>query len=121
MARHLRVARICKARFPELFFVGTGYSYLQEYVAHVAEHEVGAGHADFVGIGRMVLVYPRMPADALAGRKMERRLICRTFSDCTSGPRAGLVSGCYPLDPHYRDTQQARDLAEIKRKGIPAR
>ncbi len=37
---------------------------------------------DFVGLGRMVLAYPEMPADVLAGRPLDRKHICRTFSDC---------------------------------------
>ena len=71
-------------------------------VAHVAQHEVGAGHVDSVGLGRMVLSYPELPADVLAGRTPDRRRICRTFSDCTTGPRNGLQSGCFPLDEHYK-------------------
>ena len=57
---------------------------------------------DFVGLGRMVLSYPEMPADVLAGRGMDRKRICRTFSDCTTAPRNGLISGCYPLDDYYK-------------------
>ena len=36
----------------------------------------------------------------LAGQELDRRLVCRTFSDCTTAPRNGLVSGCYPLVPY---------------------
>jgi hypothetical protein len=104
---HLNAVRRCKAAFPELPLVGTGYSYLQEYLPHVAQHEVGRGHVDLVGIGRMVLAYPELPADVLAGRPLDARRICRTFSDCTTGPRNGLVSGCFPLDPHYRALPEA--------------
>ena len=60
---------------------------------------VRTGGADFIGLGRMALSYPEMPADVLAGRPLRRKQICRTFSDCTTAPRNGLVSGCYPLDP----------------------
>jgi hypothetical protein len=49
----------------------------------------------------MVLSYPEFAADVLAGRPLRRASICRTFSDCTTGPRNGLVSGCYPLDKFY--------------------
>jgi hypothetical protein len=50
----------------------------------------------------------------LAGRALDRRAICRTFSDCTTAPRNGLPSGCYPLDPRYRDGPDAARLAQIK-------
>jgi NADPH2 dehydrogenase len=102
VAQHLRTVRACKAAFPDLSLVGTGYTYLQEWLPNVAQHEVGGRHVDFVGIGRMVLSYPEMPLDVLRGNPLQRKKICRTFSDCTTGPRKGLRSGCYPLDDFYK-------------------
>ncbi|MEW6071981.1 MAG: NADH:flavin oxidoreductase [Planctomycetota bacterium] len=116
VATHLRVTRACKARFPALLVVGTGYTYLQEWLPHVAQHEVGRGHVDFVGIGRMALVYPELPRDVLAGRPLDRRRICRTFSDCTTAPRRGLISGCYPLDEYYRSLPAAAELLRRERR-----
>jgi len=43
-------------------------------------------------------------------------LICRTFSDCTTAPRAGLVSGCYPLDPFYKERPERVELTQAKRR-----
>jgi 2,4-dienoyl-CoA reductase-like NADH-dependent reductase (Old Yellow Enzyme family) len=77
---------------------------------------IRTGKADFIGIGRMALTYPDLCADVLAGRPLQRRRICRTFSDCTSAPRNGLVSGCYPLDPFYKHRPEAAALVEIKAK-----
>jgi len=116
VAEHLRIARSCKQSFPEMLFVGTGYTYLQEWLPHVAQHEVRHGHVDSVGLGRMVLSYPDLPADVLAGRPMQRKKVCRTFSDCTTGPRNGLPSGCYPLDEHYRSREDAKTLKAIKER-----
>jgi hypothetical protein len=67
----------------------------------------------------MVLSYPGLPADVLAGKPLTRGAICRTFSDCTSGPRNGLVSGCFPLDPFYKGHPDAARLKAIK-EGTPA-
>jgi hypothetical protein len=67
-----------------------------------------------VGLGRLALSYPEMPADFLAGRPLDRKRFCRTFSDCTTAPRNGLVSGCYPLDAFYKELPEAKTLAEIK-------
>jgi NADPH2 dehydrogenase len=61
-----------------------------------------------------VLAYPEMPADILAGRALHRKKICRTFSDCTTGPRLGLVSGCYPLDEFYKTHPDAEKLKRLK-------
>ena len=45
---------------------------------------------------------------------MNVKKICRTFSDCTTGPRLGLVSGCFPLDPFYVQHPAAATLKELK-------
>jgi 2,4-dienoyl-CoA reductase-like NADH-dependent reductase (Old Yellow Enzyme family) len=100
---------------PDLVVVGSGYSYLQEWLPHVAQRCVGGGLVHAVGLGRMALSYPELPAHVLAGRPLDRRLLCRTFSDCTTAPRKGLISGCYPLDPFYRAHEDFRHLAEAKK------
>ncbi len=113
---HLRVTRACKAAFPNLLLVGTGYTYLQEYLPHVAEYEVANGHVDFVGLGRMLLVYPELLHDVLAGTPVDRRRICRTFSDCTTAPRNGMLSGCFPLDPYYKERPEASAVKALRNK-----
>lgn len=114
VARQIRVTAQLKAAHPDLLIVGSGYSYLQDWLPNVAEAVVASGGVDFVGLGRMVLSYPELPADVLAGRGLQRKRICRTFSDCTTAPRNGLISGCYPLDPYYKVMPEAEQLAAIK-------
>src|SRR5579884_4424056 len=114
VARQLALTADLKRHRPALAIVGSGYSYLQEWLPHVAQAVVRGGGADFVGLGRLALSYPEMPADVLAGRPLDRKRLCRTFSDCTTAPRNGLVSGCYPLDPFYKESPEARTLANIK-------
>jgi 2,4-dienoyl-CoA reductase-like NADH-dependent reductase (Old Yellow Enzyme family) len=115
VARHIDATARLKASFPNLIFVGSAYSYLQDWLPHVAQHTVRRGMTDIVGLGRMVLAYPELPADVLAGRPLQRKKICRTFSDCTTGPRLGLVSGCYPLDPLYLNHPDGQRLKEMKK------
>jgi len=76
---------------------------------------VRAGDVDLVGLGRMVLSYPELPQDCLVRGTLARRKVCRTFSDCTTAPRHGIVSGCYPLDDYYKDLPEAERVAEAKR------
>lgn len=116
VARQIAATAALKQQFPGIAIVGSAYSYLQEYLGHVAQHVIRTGMADFIGLGRMVLSYPEMPADILAGRTLRRKSICRTFSDCTTAPRNGLVSGCYPLDDYYKKTPEAEILKEIKKQ-----
>jgi NADPH2 dehydrogenase len=114
VARQINVVKQLKALFPNLILVGTGYSYLQEYLPLVAEHYVRNNHVDVVGVGRAMLSYPAMLAHATTRGKLESRHICRTFSDCTTAPRNGLRSGCYPLDDYYKKFEDAPRLKEIK-------
>ena len=114
VARQIEATARLKADFPGLVFVGSAYSYLQEWLPNVAERVLRDARADFVGLGRMVLAYPELPADLLAGRPLDRKRVCRTFSDCTTAPRKGLPSGCYPLDPFYAKRPEAAQLKEIK-------
>ncbi|MCA9873225.1 MAG: hypothetical protein KC441_06210, partial [Anaerolineales bacterium] len=115
VARQIAITAQLKAQFPDLAIVGTGYSYLQEWLPRVAQSVIRQGMADFVGLGRMMLSYPQLPADVLTGKPLQRKLFCRTFSDCTTAPRGGLVSGCYPLDDFYKQRPEAAQLAEAKK------
>lgn len=69
VARHLAVTAALKQAVPQLTYVGGGYSYLQQFLPHVAQPRVRRNQVDLVGIGRM----HRASADAvpsmLAGRR----------------------------------------------------
>ncbi len=116
-ARQIEVTAQLKRRFPDLVFVGSGYSYLQEWLPAVGSGAVRSCMTDFVGLGRMTLAYPQLPADVLAGRPLQRKRICRTFSQCTTGPRLGLISGCFPLDPFYKQRPEREQIR--RQKGSP--
>jgi len=115
VARQVAVTAELARRHPAITFVGGGYSYLQEWLPNVGQAVVAAGGASSVGLGRMILSYPDLAADVLAGRPLQSRLLCRTFSDCTTAPRAGLVSGCFPIDPFYKDHPQRVQLTQAKK------
>ena len=116
VARQIQVTNEIKKKFPNLAIVGSAYSYLQEWLPNVAEAVIDQGMADFVGLGRMVLSYPEMPDDILKGNQLVRGNICRTFSDCTTSPRIGMISGCFPLDSYYKKMPEATKLKEFKKK-----
>jgi len=116
VARQMRATRGLKERFPNLIVVGTAYSYLQDFLPHVAQAAVREGWVDAVGLGRMTLAYPEILWDAAHGRAVEHKRVCRTFSDCTTAPRNGLPSGCYPLDGYYKGSEMAVRLAAIKKQ-----
>lgn len=116
VARQIHVVRQIRAVAPKsLAVIGTAYSYLQEFLPHVAQAVVREGWTDMVGLGRMVLSYPDMLAEAVEKGALSTKLICRTFSDCTTAPRNGLPSGCYPLDKHYTAKPEFEALKKIKK------
>jgi 2,4-dienoyl-CoA reductase-like NADH-dependent reductase (Old Yellow Enzyme family) len=116
VARQINAVRQIKAKASKnLVLVGTGYSYLQEYLPHVAQYIVGHGWSDMIGLGRMVLSYPTVLADAIQSGVLATKSICRTFSDCTTAPRNGMISGCYPLDKYYSAKPEFAKLKEIKK------
>jgi 2,4-dienoyl-CoA reductase-like NADH-dependent reductase (Old Yellow Enzyme family) len=116
VARQINAVRTLKRQTPPtMVLVGTAYSYLQEYLPHVAQAVVRARWADAIGLGRAVLSYPDVLWEATQGKALDGRRICRTFSDCTTAPRNGLISGCYPLDEYYAHRPEAGALKQLKR------
>lgn len=116
VARQIHAVRQLRAAAPEnVALIGSAYSYLQEYLPHVAQALLREKWVDIIGLGRMTLSYPEILADASANGVLTTKLICRTFSDCTTAPRNGLPSGCYPLDKYYAAKPEAGVLKEIKK------
>lgn len=111
----LNQLRASRSAFRVPIVIGSAYSYLQEYLPHVAQRVVRDGWTDMIGLGRMILSYPNILADALGSGTLAPKLICRTFSDCTTAPRNGLISGCYPLDRYYTSKPEFQKLKEIKK------
>lgn len=118
--RHLQTVRTIRTLVPDLPLVGSGWSYLQEWLPFVAQHEVRLGMVDAIGLGRSMLSYPNLPEDVIAGRPLQRKYLCRTFSDCTTAPRNGMISGCYPLDEHYKAMPQAVELKILRKEASKA-
>lgn len=117
VSRQISILREIKSQLSNLVFLSSGLTYLQEFLPLVGEELLAHRDTDFIGIGRMALTYPRICADYLEGKPLEGKKICRTFGDCTNAPRAGLVSGCYPLDDFYRARPEASRLRELKKGG----
>ncbi len=116
VARQITATAEMKKAFPGLIFIGSAYTYLQDYLPNVAQAVAGSGMADMVGLGRMALPYPDIVSDILSGKPINIKRLCRTISDCTTAPRHGLVSGCYPLDLFYKQLPEAGKLKEIKKE-----
>ena len=79
VARHVRVTAALKAAVPELVYVGSAYSYLQQWLPNVGQAAVRLGMTDLVGLGRMHLAYPTMPRDIIEGHPLRTDLIEPVF------------------------------------------
>jgi 2,4-dienoyl-CoA reductase-like NADH-dependent reductase (Old Yellow Enzyme family) len=102
--RHFRIAGHIQQTFPQLPIVGSGYSYLQEYLFNAGAANVRDGRATFVGVGRASLAQPDFAVQLKEHGRLDRKRTCRTFSYCTAMMRAKhnelgqFVSGCPPFD-----------------------
>ena len=79
VARHVRVTAALKAAVPGLVYVGSAYSYLQQWLPNVAQAAVRQGLTDVVGLGRMHLAYNAFPTDVIAGRPLRTDLMRPAF------------------------------------------
>jgi 2,4-dienoyl-CoA reductase-like NADH-dependent reductase (Old Yellow Enzyme family) len=102
--RHFRATAAIQAAFPDLALVGTGYSYLQEFLPQVAAANVRDGRVSIVGVGRATLAQPDWVRQLRDHGKLDRKRVCRTFSYCTALMRAKqhplgqYETGCPPFD-----------------------
>src|SRR5581483_5089780 len=60
VSRQMQMTRELKKQFPRLIFVGSAYSYLQDFLPNVAQAAIRERWVDVVGMGRMVLTYPEL-------------------------------------------------------------
>lgn len=79
VARHIRVTSELRAAVPGIVTVGSGYSYLQQWLPNVAQAAVRRGMTDIVGVARMHLAYPGLISDSLTGRPLDLAAIGAAF------------------------------------------
>jgi len=109
VARHFRIASAIQAAVPHVPVVGSGYSWLQEFVLEFAAANVASGAVQLAGLGRATLSHPDFVNTARQTGKLNRKLVCRTFSYCTGLMRAKdhplgqYPTGCPPFDKEVYD------------------
>lgn len=107
--RHFTIAAGFQAANPGFPLVGTGYSYLQEFLPQVGAANIRDGRITIVGVGRATLAQPDWVRQLRDAGKMDRKRICRTFSYCTALMRAKnhplgqYPTGCPPFDKEAYD------------------
>ena len=102
--RHLNLAAQIQHSQPDLPCIGSGYSWLQEHLFHVAASQVTQKKISIVGVGRASLSQPDFARQLMQHGKLDRKRTCRTFSYCTALMRSKhnaqgqFPTGCPPFD-----------------------
>jgi 2,4-dienoyl-CoA reductase (NADPH2) len=101
-------------RYPEIFFVGSAYSWLRHFALNVGAAVIKNGDASFIGFGRNSFAYPSMPSDLIKNGKADLSKFCITCSGCTrliSNLRPG---GCVIRDKEIYGTELKKLIADGK-------
>ncbi len=102
--RHVRLAEEIQRAYPQLPLVGSGYSYLQEFLFQAGAANLRDGRITFVGVGRGALAQPDFARQLQEHGRLDRKRVCRTFSYCTALMRSKhnelgqYATGCPPFD-----------------------
>ncbi len=93
VARMINGAAILQKAFPDIAFIGTGYTFLRQFSPYLAAGAVGSGMISAAGFGRMAFAYDGFAKDLIAG-DMKPNKCCLTCGKCTELMRAFTTTGC---------------------------
>ncbi|MFI4912082.1 MAG: FAD-dependent oxidoreductase [Sedimentisphaeraceae bacterium JB056] len=96
--RLLNIAKEMQTEFPEVTFVGTGYSWLRETGCYVAAAAKKNGTSKIIGFGRQGFAYPNFAKDVLEKGEFDPKQVCVACSACTQLMRDGKTAGCVVRD-----------------------
>jgi NADPH2 dehydrogenase len=126
--RHFRFTEEIQKAFPDLAVVGTGYSWLREYMLPAAESNLRRKRVTIVAVGRGGIAYPDYARDALTKGSLERTKVCLAVSYCTALMRAKdnelgqYPTGCVPRDPFfapiYKETLSKQKVKAVEAKVV---
>jgi len=98
VARLVNITGEIQKQFPDIAFVGTGYSWLRTLMANVGAANKSKGLVSLIGGGRMSFAYPDFPKDIITKGKMFPDKVCVGCSACTQIMRDGGYAGCVVRD-----------------------
>jgi 2,4-dienoyl-CoA reductase-like NADH-dependent reductase (Old Yellow Enzyme family) len=111
VARLLHITATLQRDVPNMPIVGTGYSWLRQFLPNVGAAVILAGGAAFVGLGRCGFAYPDLPRDVALHGAADPAKVCVTCSRCSQIMRDGGRAGCalrdaVPYLDEYRTGRQ---------------
>ena len=96
--RQMILARTLREAVPDLPVVGSGFSWLRQFLPQVAAGALRDGIMDFAGLGRSALAHPSAPAEILANGRMEAGSTCMVCFACSQLHDEGETVGCVLRD-----------------------
>ena len=100
--------------FPDLFFVGSAYSYLRQYAPNVGAAVINNGDVSFIGLGRSSFAYPSLPLDLMINGQADPSKVCITCSGCTRLIRNLRPGGCVIRDREIYGNELKKLIADGK-------
>jgi len=96
--------------------IGSGYSWLRQFMFNVGAANIEDHHVDIIGMGRMAFAYPDAPKDLFESGSINPKKVCITCSKCTQLMRDHGKTGCVirdkdiykPLYKFHRQQAQAK-------------
>lgn len=98
MARLFELTRTIQNAAGTIPVIGSGYSWLRQYIPFAASANLAEGSCSFLGLGRSVFAYPDAPKDILATGGMVAAKCCISCSKCTQIMREHGMTGCVVRD-----------------------
>ena len=112
--RMINVCAEVQKALPDMAMVGTGYSWLREYMPQVMAGVKKAGKAKLFGSGRMAFAYPDFARDIMEHGQLSKTKVCIACSGCTQIMRDGNTTGCTVRDKEIYATILQYGLAMEK-------
>ena len=105
--RFYRITRTIQQERSNIPVIGSGYTWLRQFMPYVAAGVVKENSASIIGQGRGAFAYPDSVKDILEKGEMDPNKCCITCSACTQIMRDGGKTGCVVRDkeiygPQYR-------------------
>jgi len=106
VARLISLTGELQHEFPDLPMVGSGYSWLRQFIPNVGAGVLKSGKASFIGLGRSSFAYPDATRDLMNDGKLDPGKVCVSCSMCTQFMRNNVPSGCAIRDKElYKSTK----------------
>ena len=113
VCRLIKVCADLQKSFPNVPFVGTGYSWLRQFFPFAAAGVLEENEAALIGLGRNSFAYPDAPKDLMEKGLLDPKKVCVACSRCSELLQSQRITGCAVRGPDvYR-----REYKKLRRTG----